>query len=517
MHDAAMTTGEEEIVTDLCIVGAGPAGISIARELDGCGVRTCLLESGGTGIERRVQQQSRGESDGYPIHLLHRSRVRAFGGTLRHPRIVDGGWAARPLDPIDFEARAGLPDSGWPFDREYMIPYYARAQRVCALPPCDFSAGAWSDEVQREVLPVEGSEVEATVFQFSKADFQDARKPLTVSSNVRVLLHCRAVEITVDSHGRRIDAIVAVRDDRSRVVVRPRLVVFAAGGIENVRLLLTANGGCGLSNEHDVVGRYFAERLSLPVGYVVASRASSVDDATFFDRRGGVSGALRVADTVQRDRSLLNCAFSLVARPAAVTTDAVRSLSTLRKAAIRRPLVDGARKHVRHVVTGLGDLADFAMSRVVPRPRVLVLRAQGEQAPNRDSRVSLGSRRDDLGIPVARVTWRTADADHGSIRTSVGIVDAALAARGFGFVKSTFGDDPATLVEGNHHHLGTTRMHVDPRKGVVDANCRVHSMENLYIAGSSVFPTYGCSNPTLTIVALALRLADHLRDVLGHR
>ncbi|HEX6445335.1 MAG TPA: GMC family oxidoreductase [Streptosporangiales bacterium] len=503
---------DEEVLTDICIVGAGPAGISIASELVGSGIRVCLLESGGTAVERRVQAQSRGESDGYPIHLLHQSRVRAFGGTLRHPRILaGGGWAARPLDAIDFEARAGIPHTGWPFGLESLSTYYERAERVCGLRSVEASA----DGSRRVAPPVRDSDVEMTMFRFSQADFRDAHLRLTASSNVRLLLHCRAVETTVDPTGRRVETVVAVRADRSRLVVRPRVVVFTAGGIENARLLLTGDGGRGLGNEHDLVGRYFAERLSLPVGHVLLSGAQAVDDAAFFFRRGDVAGVVRVADCVQRDKALLNCAFSLVPRPMAFTTAAVRSLFTLRKAMIRRPLVDGVRSHVRNVVTGLGDVADYAVSGVVRRPRVLILRAQGEQAPNRDSRVTLGSHRDDMGIPVARVTWRMADSDLRSIRTSVDVVGAALHANGFGLVENALDGDSAPLVEGNHHHLGSTRMHVDPREGVVDADCRVHSLANLYVTGSSVFPTYGLSNPTLTVVALALRLADHLRTVTG--
>jgi choline dehydrogenase-like flavoprotein len=296
-------------------------------------------------------------------------------------------------------------------------------------------------------------------------------------------------------------------------------VVFAAGGIENARLLLTANGGRGLGNEHDVVGRYFAERLSFHAGHIVLSDTTSVDDIDCFHRptSADIGGGLRVTEKVQRDRSLLNCAFFLVPRPAAVTTDGVRSLSTLRKALDRRPLIGSLGLHVRHVLTGAGDLADLAMSRFTPRPRVLVLRAQGEQAPNRNSRVCLGLKKDNLGIPIPRVTWRMIEADHRSIRASAEILDAALRAQGLGFVDYNARLDTTTLIEGNHHHLGTTRMHVDPRQGVVDPDCRVHSVDNLFVSGCSVFPTYGASNPTLTIVALALRLADHLQDVLGHR
>jgi len=140
------------------------------------------------------------------------------------------------------------------------------------------------------------------------------------------------------------------------------------------------------------------------------------------------------------------------------------------------------------------------------------LRAQAEQAPNPDSRVTLGSQRDRFGQPLARVDWRPSASDRASIRASQEVVGAAVREAGLGHVEFMLGDEhPPALLEGNFHHLGTTRMHLDPAKGVVDADCRVHGIRNLYLAGSSLFPTYGCSNPTLTVVALALRLADDLK------
>jgi len=499
----------DEIVTDLCIIGAGPAGITIARELSGSGIQVCLLDSGGRDIIRRTQRQNRGESTGHPLHTLRQARIRAFGGTLRHPRLVEGGWAARPLDPIDFEHRADVPESGWPFGHEHLRPFYARAERACALP---------RHHVTDTWVAADDSALEPTAFQFSYITFADTFDDLTASPNVRLMPRCRVAEISADAQRRRVERIVAVRDDRSRVVVRPRFVVLAAGGIENARLLLAADGGRGIGNDHDMVGRYFADRLALPVGYVVPPDAASASGATYFARHGNVSGAVRMTDDVQRGRGLLNSLFYLVPRPLAVTTPAVRSLSILRKAATRRPLALGLRDHLSNIVTGPGDIARFVLGSVTSDSRALVLRAQSEQTPNRDSRVTLGSRRDDLGMPQARVTWRFSATDHESIRAATGIVAAELRSRGFGALQRISDSDPAALVEGtNHHHMGATRMHADPRDGVVDADQRVHSMANLYIAGCSVFPTYGASNPTLTIVALSLRLADHLRDVLRQR
>jgi choline dehydrogenase-like flavoprotein len=293
-------------------------------------------------------------------------------------------------------------------------------------------------------------------------------------------------------------------------------VVFATGGIENARLLLTANHGRGLGNEHDLVGRHFAERLAIHGGHVVLSDLAPIQELGSFYRPAGeeIGGGLRVPDTVQRDLGLLNCSFYLVPRPKAVTSDAVRSLSTLSKARWRRPAVGAIGRHLRNVLTNPPALADLALGRIMSRPRVLVLRADGEQAPNPESRVRLGSRRDDLGIPVPRVTWRITDDNFASMKASAQVLDHTLRARGLGLVEWT-ADPHTTLVEGSHHHFGTTRMHADPARGVVDPVCNVHSVDNLYIAGTSVFPTYGASNPTLTIIALSIRLADHLREILG--
>jgi choline dehydrogenase-like flavoprotein len=130
--------------------------------------------------------------------------------------------------------------------------------------------------------------------------------------------------------------------------------------------------------------------------------------------------------------------------------------------------------------------------------------------------VTLGTQRDPFGLPVARIDWRPAASDRASIRATQEAIDEALRGAGLGHVELMLGDEhPALLLEGNYHHLGATRMHTDPAMGVVDADCRVHGIQNLYVAGSSVFPTYGCSNPTLTVVALALRLADHLKKQLA--
>jgi choline dehydrogenase-like flavoprotein len=527
LSDAADLASGQEIQTDVCIVGAGPAGISIAHELRGSDIRVWLLESGGRDVERRAQRLNRGQSVGYPIHRLHQSRVRAFGGTSRHwfsPS--DDSWAARPLDPIDFEVRPGICYSGWPFERAHLDPYYAHAQALCRLGPFVYDPAHWADEGTGPNLPLRLGDVETTLFQRGRHDFNGFYDGLVRAPNVTLLLHAPAVELATDEDPGRVDRVEVKREDGTSCFVRARLVVLAAGGIENPRLLLLSRRvhRGGLGNDRDLVGRFFAERLSARSGYVISvppalagstefSAVQAVPDAL-------VQKALRVSDAVQRERQLLNCAFFLMTRNLSMTAEAFRSLATLVKAGRRWPLPDGMLGHASNVATGLTDLGALARDRLRPAGdvrSVLAVRVQAEQAPNPESRVTLGSRRDRFGLPVAQVAWRPVASDRASIRASQERLDAALHAAGIGRVQFMLGDEhPAALLEGNFHHLGATRMHADPSKGVVDADCRVHGIRNLYVTGSSVFPTYGCSNPTLTVVALALRLADHLRKELAH-
>jgi choline dehydrogenase-like flavoprotein len=530
--DARELPSNHLIETDLCIIGAGPAGIAIAGEFTAREIRVCLVESGGADIERRAQRLNRGASVGYSTYLLHHARVRAFGGSSRHwigPG--DESWAARPLDPIDFEVRPGVPFSGWPLDPADLESQYARARSICGLArsgspegPEGAAGGPSTGGLPLPGgLPLRTPAVETTLFQHGTSTFEGSYQEIVGSSQVTLLLHATATDLGTEHDPGRVDTVELRRDGGSRAFVRPRLVVLAAGGIENPRLLLLSNRSHrrGLGNDRDLVGRFFAERLSARSGYIVAGPDLLRRAGLYGVHAAGgglVQGALRVADEVQRERSLLNCAFFPLPRSASMTAEAVRSLATLVKGFGRRPLPEAALAHLRNVATGLGDLAALGVERVRRQEDargVLVLRFQAEQAPNRESRVELGTRRDPLGLPVARVDWRMAASDRDSVRASQEIVSGALQEAGLGRVELLLGDErPPALIEGNYHHLGATRMHPSPSLGVVDADCRVHGVRNLYVAGSSLFPTYGCSNPTLTVVALALRLADHLKRSL---
>ncbi len=239
LSDARELASDQLIDADVCIIGAGPAGISIARELIGNGASVWLLECGGRDLERRAQRLNVGQSVGYPIHLLHQSRARAFGGTSRHwfsPG--DETWAARPHDPIDFEVRPGIPYSGWPFDRIHLDPYYAHAQVICGVGPFDYHPDRWSDPASTPPLPLPPGPVETTLFQHGTADFDRYYQELVGAPNVTLLLHASVVELATGEDPGWVERVELRRDDGSWSFVRARLVVLAAGGIENPRLLL---------------------------------------------------------------------------------------------------------------------------------------------------------------------------------------------------------------------------------------------------------------------------------------
>jgi choline dehydrogenase-like flavoprotein len=220
-----------------------------------------------------------------------------------------------------------------------------------------------------------------------------------------------------------------------------------------------------------------------------------------------------------RNEGLLNVAFLLEGQTESFACDGTRSLATLARAVVSRPR---APHLLRHGAAVLGDVISISgtIGRKLARrpiiPEVLVMRVQAEQQPNRDSRIVLGGKRDALGLPLPRLDWRLSPADTESIRRTQDVLDRELRAAGLGVVEDKLGQEsPPALFYGLYHHLGTTRMDRDPKHGVVDSDCRVHGVSNLFIAGSSVFPTGGWANPTLTIVALSVRLAEHLKRAHG--
>lgn len=523
IDDARRLEPEARLEYDLCIIGAGAAGIAIAGALCSSGMRVCLLESGGLRYEAQSQALAVAECVGQPYFPVHEARLRRLGGTT-------GWWngACRPLDPVDLGPRPWLGLVGWPVVTiKELTPWYEEAQRLCELAPEPFDpADPWFEHAGGSPLPLDPQRFVTRIFRYSPpTDFGRAyRQKLQSAADLHVFVHASAVAIEVDQEARRATGVRVRPLPGREITIAAGLVVLAAGGIENARLLLASSRvrPQGLGNDHDQVGRCFMEHLFFD------DVARLELDATWpqlrlygrQSRLAGTSIHATLAPTagLQREAQLLNACVRL-------THPAKRQPGLMAAMDVRDYLRTGFRRSdigraLRTMVTDAVGTAGAILQLKLERDDVwrrgghpLLVSVTSEQAPNPDSRITLSPQQDHLGQPLARLDWRLGDADRTTWMRTLELLARDLAAAGIGRLILPGPDERERALErvrGGRHHMGTTRMADRSTDGVVDRDSRVHGIDNLYVAGSSVFPTVGHANPTLTLLALALRLADHL-------
>ncbi|QTD57934.1 GMC family oxidoreductase [Parasphingorhabdus cellanae] len=508
---------------DICIVGSGAAGITLARQLARSGLQILLLESGGIDFEADIQALADGPSIGHDYYPLVDARLRFFGGTTA----IWGGRCAE-FNPIDLERRDWVPHSGWPISHGDLLPYYDHARTLLGLPPRQLTAALWP-RLGRTMPGFAKDSLTTDFWQFTSQTEQFTLRKcgdLVESGSVRILLHATVTAINTEYGNNAIESITVGDVTGYNATIKAKQYILAAGGIENARLMLASNIG----NNHDQVGRYFMEHPHARGGRMAEGRfwqLLKMLHGRMRDDKGHMHAPLiRPSAAMQKREGILNSAFSLAARqaPQANMVAPVKAYNGLKHALAPTKTNRSLWLNVKKVMTRFNEMAGPL------RPRALtamgwdltaIMRA--EQAPNPDSRVKLAQQRDALGMPLTELDWRFSELDKHSVKVMMQEFATQLELMGIGrFDPAPWLDEAATLwttdplisahAKGGYHHMGTTRMSGSPRTGVVDADCRVHGVHNLYIAGSSVFATSGWANPTLGIMALSLRLADHLTD-----
>lgn len=402
-HDARRLPPGTVLDADLCIVGAGAAGITLARALRGTGYRVCLLESGGLAVAEDTQSLAVGEVAGLPYPPLERGRLRCFGGTTGHW----AGWC-RPPRRRNFLARSWVPESGWPVGAEELEPYLREAHGICGLGPYDYRPEAWASDAARRPLALAGGRLETAITQFSPPlRFGSAyRHDLEAAEDVAVWLHATAIDLESDPRGTRVLRLHAGAAEGTRFAVRARCYVLATGGIENARLLLVAGRTRpgALGNAHDRVGRFFADHLKLEVGRFQPSAEDL--PLAFYTRhevRGtSVKGHLCFTEEALERERLLECYFEL--EPAAGTAG--------------------------RLGRALGSLTGRRAGGPAPRPWTVMLRV--DPAPNPESRVTLGEGRDRFGVPLPRVALRYGELERRSVARGVRLLALELGRAGLG-------------------------------------------------------------------------------------
>ena len=471
---------------DVCVCGSGPAGITVARELAAGGKRVALLEAGGIEFTEQSQSHYAGTESGLSTYnsALRGSRLRYFGGTSNHWTGLCGIFSESDFWPKRYHE---LP--GWPITRSEVLSHLANASEILDLATPDFSAKPFGD-VNHSGFELPGLATSPPTRFNAKY-----RKEIADSRNIDLFVNANLVDLHLDGAGGalpKIDHVVASNYRKESAKLVAKRFVLALGTVENARMLLNANkqAPTGIGNHSGFVGRCYMEHLNVQIGRFVTRKAENL-----IPKNGAVSPR---ESTVR----LLNVGNGFLTLHANASPQEAGRLGpvrgVLRKAACEFDTVrDFARRFKDFDCAGEG-----------------VINSLLEQAPDPNNRITLSNDADEFGLKRVHLHWVLSDADRRSVRTLGFELAKTLLELDVARVQlSDFIIDPRKEIEvwPHAHQMGTTRMAADPRFGVVDADCRVHGVSNLYMAGSSVFPTGGGINPTLTIVMLSVRLAKHLR------
>lgn len=539
IRDLDQRTEDGDIQADLCIIGAGAAGITLAHALRDSGHDIVVLEAGGFEIEAESQEVYEGDIVGLDYYPIDTTRLRYFGGSTNH-------WSGRcmKLDPIDFEKRDWIPNSGWPIERDALLPYYEPAQERVELDH-HLEYDAFWEEFDIDLPGFDPEKLVKNVDQRSPPTrFGEVyRDDLEAAERCTVWLHANVVEIDTNDEASHVEGVTIRSFKGKEAKVKAKAFVLACGAMENARLLL-ANRKTepnGFGNRHDLVGRYFSDHAHMLIGDIVSAEPVVLLDATRRQFQGGAEFQPRfaLADALQAEFGVTNSACWLVTELASSDGMAAAAdlIERMRGMEGRPPITDSAWR----VMVNLDDVAVAAWQRFIQgRKTVQEVSYIGlfgctDPVPNPDSRVLLDEEDTDVfGMPRAKLDWRLAEQDHVSLRKLADVIGAELARTGRGRLRlhDWFLEEPSAdwmmrfhespeaktfsyLDWISNHNIGTTRMADNPRQGVVDGDGKMHYVDNFWIAGSSVFPTSGSAQPTLTIVALALRLADHLKAKLA--
>jgi choline dehydrogenase-like flavoprotein len=508
MHtDARKLDNGTLIEGDICIVGAGACGISMALDWINTPYKVILLEGGGFEYDDKVQDLYAGKNTGQNYFPLKSSRLHYFGGTTGHW----GGYCST-FDEIDFLQRNWVPWSGWPLRRADLDPFYARAHKIVELGPYNYSLAYWQYEhpYLKTLLPDENV-VWNKMWQFSPPTrFGEKYKDTIVNApNVHLFTFANVVDITANDAGTEVRELVTNNFEGRSHRVRAKKYILACNGIQNPRLLLASNKQVpkGLGNGNDLVGRFFMDHLEIKSAEMYLYKP---DALKLYALTGKPRAELSITAAAQTKHRILN---------------GTASLTPLKMARKMHPNIENwsredPRENLNREHASYSEAAKNLFFEKINQTLFdsYEMFTRMEQAPNPDSRVTLDTEKDALGVPRAKLNWILSGMEKRSIRKLYELIGIEMGKAGVGRMKlMDYLQDPRDenwpdFTGGGWHHMGTTRMSEDPGTGVVDANCKVHGISNLFIAGDSIFATSAAPNPTLTIIAFALRLSDHIRE-----
>lgn len=512
MHtDARTLENNSSIEGDVCIIGAGVAGITLALQFINTPYKVVLLEGGGFNVDMEMQDLYRGKSVGQRYYPLHSARLHFFGGTSGHW----GGFCST-LDPLDFEKRDWVPYGEWPIQFSDLSSYYAKASKLVELPNAHFDLEYWKrNDPELQPLPFDKSVVWNKMLQFSPPTRfgETYRDEIVNARNIFLYTYANVVDMQANEGITNVTSVTIKNLAGKQHTVKAKYFVSACCAIQNARLLLASNKQAtnGLGNDRDLVGRFFMDHLEVVAADLLLPARRSVKlyrPWVFAETKAHAE--LAITEAEQTKLQILNATTSLI--PKDMTEGLPANIEAF-------PDNSQDIVNAREEMERTRKENDRPSRRQKFAHRHFKLFTRMEQTPNRDSRVTLDHERDPLGVRRAILDWKLTDLDKRTMlkfHETIGI-EAGRADIGRIKLMDWLQDENdrgwPDILGGGWHNIGTTRMADDPAKGVVNKNCRVHGISNLFMAGSSCFSTSGSANPTLSIVALTLRLSDHIRSL----
>jgi choline dehydrogenase-like flavoprotein len=537
---------------DLCILGGGAAAISLCLEYMKSGRTVIVIPGGGPSQTASGIDLYRGKVSPDASHEpLEENRIRMWGGTTT----VWGGRCV-PFDAIDFKKREWVPDSGWPIGLAELEPYIGKANQLSEAGAADFDARSIFPKTQTEILRGFDSDEIATwkLERWSiPTDYSRRyRAEIENAPNVRVLLHSHGIHLQLKADGKSIGHVDAACTPGRVFQVHGRDTVIACGALENARLLLAARDvlPAGIGNQHDLVGRFYQSHRFGVYGHAILKDAAHdfiydfekdaegvycrrrfwlTEEAQERHKTGNVVGFFfrNVSGSSEHRNAMVSMIMIIKTVLGGAKKGPKRLFQIIKDQ--RRELISHAWIVIKDGPSIFGQLAAVAYTRFFQKRRLPMILPpkkanrfplfyQTEHAPLYDSRVTLDEiSKDDFGMPRLDVRIKFSEIDHRTVRTFVELFQKRIEESGIGTFHLSEGERDVLenpekhAFNSNSHNIGTTRMAADEKHGVVDTDCRVFGVDNLHVAGSSVFPTSSHANPTLMIITLALRLADHLK------
>jgi choline dehydrogenase-like flavoprotein len=517
IYDLLNETPKPGFAADVCIAGAGAAGITLAVEFARKGKKVLLLEGGGTLREESSQALYESEIAGLPHRGIHTGRIRVKGGTT-----VRWGGQILELEARDFTGRPGIPDSGWPFSKAELTNFYERALVLEGLAKVERSDEAVWRNLNLPLTQFEGLDSYLSRWCPEPNFARLHNKILRTHPNIHLWLHANAVELLTEktAEGEAATGIRARTLTGIETIFHAHHYIFALGGIESSRFFLQPRPGGQPWNRSGLLGQHFQDHIDCNAAAIHPHNLQQFHE--LFDpiitRGFKYLPKLRLLPAVQSQHNTLSAGSTMFYEDTGkVRTQAKTTARNLLRGRFRDISAENLRHTAIHIPMLFRQVWRYKVQHrtYAPSEVRIFLRVHCQQEPTSRSSITLTSQRDPLGLLRTRFDWQISERELDTIRQYALIAKKSLAT-----IADVIPDEELmsgsanflTRCDDSNHHMGGMRMSASDATGVVDPNLRLYGLTNTYICSSAVFASSGFSNPTHTLLALAIRLSDHLEQ-----